>query len=71
MKKLMAVALVILGTVVLIYGGISYNRQRTILDVGGMKATVTEHKSVPIAPVIGVISLIGGVVLLVTGRRAA
>jgi len=67
--KWIGVILVILGIVALIYGGIGYNRQRTVLDVGGIKATVTEHKTFPIAPVVGVISLIGGVGLLVVGRR--
>ena len=69
--KLIGVALVILGIVALIYGGIGYNREKTILDVGGMKATVTEHKTFPIAPVAGAISLIGGVALLVVRRRTA
>ena len=67
--KLLGVALVILGIVALIYGGIGYNRQRTVLDVGGIKATVTEHKTFPIAPIVGAISLIGGVALLVVRRR--
>jgi len=67
--KLIGVALVILGIVALVYGGISYNRERTVLDVGGIKATVTENKTFPIAPVAGVISLIGGVALLVVRRR--
>jgi hypothetical protein len=68
--KIVGVALVILGIVALVYGGIGYNRQRTILDVGGIKATTTEHKSIPIAPIVGVIALIGGIALLVVpGKR--
>ncbi|MEK7753948.1 MAG: DUF3185 domain-containing protein [Acidobacteriota bacterium] len=66
--KILGVALVILGIVALVYGGIGYNRQRTILDVGGIKATTTEHKTIPIAPVAGAIALIGGIVLLVVPR---
>ena len=67
--KLLGIALVILGVVALIYGGIGYNRQTTVLDVGGIKATATEHKTIPIAPIVGVISLIGGVALLVVSKR--
>ncbi|HEY3156701.1 MAG TPA: DUF3185 domain-containing protein [Candidatus Eisenbacteria bacterium] len=67
--KLLGIALVILGVVALIYGGIGYNSQTTVLDVGGIKATATEHKTIPIAPVVGVISLIGGVALLVVSKR--
>lgn len=67
--KLLGIALVILGVVALIYGGIGYNSQTTVLDVGGIKATATEHKTIPIAPIVGVISLIGGVALLVVSKR--
>ena len=66
--KIAGAALVILGIVALVYGGIGYNRQTTILDVGGIKATATEHKTIPITPVAGAIALIGGIVLLVVPR---
>lgn len=61
-------ALAILGTAML-YGGIGYNRQTTILDVGGIKATATEHRSIPYAPVAGGIVLAGGIALLVLPRK--
>ena len=61
----LGVALVILGIVALVYGGIGYNKKTTLLDVGGIKATATEHKTIPIAPIAGAIALIGGIVLLV------
>jgi hypothetical protein len=69
--KRVGVALVILGIVALIYGWTGYDRQTTILDVGGIKATATEHRTIPIAPVAGAIALAGGIVLLVVprGRR--
>jgi len=66
--KIIGVVLVILGIVALFYGGIGYNRQTTILDVGGIKATATEHKTIPITPVVGAIALIGGIALLVVPR---
>lgn len=66
--KIVGVALVILGIVALVYGGIGYTRQTTILEVGGIKATATEHKTIPIASVAGAIALIGGIVLLVAPR---
>jgi uncharacterized membrane protein YidH (DUF202 family) len=66
--KLLGIALVILGVVALIYGGVGYDREKTVLDVGGIKATATEHKSIPIAPIVGVALLIGGVALLVSKR---
>ena len=69
--KTIGVVLVILGIVALVYGGIGYSRNRTVFDIGSMHATVTEHKNLPISPIVGVLSLIGGVALIVAERRRA
>ena len=69
--KIIGITLVILGIVALIYGGINYTGQKTILEVGSFKATATEHKTIPVSPLIGAISLIGGIGLFWAGRRHA
>jgi uncharacterized membrane protein YidH (DUF202 family) len=66
--KFLAIALVILGIIALVYGGFSYNRQTTILDIGDVKATSTERKTVPIAPIVGGLVLVAGVALLLAPR---
>ena len=67
--KNVGIALVVLGVVGLIVGGFGFDRQRTVLEVGGLKATATEHTTIPYAPILGAISLIGGIVLLVGAKR--
>ena len=67
--KTVGLVLVILGALALVYGGINYSRDRTILKMGSMSVSATEHKSIPIPAVVGVVTLIGGVALLVVGRR--
>jgi drug/metabolite transporter (DMT)-like permease len=67
--KLLGIVLAVLGVVALLYGGIGYNRQRTVLQMGSMTASVTEHKTLPIAPIAGVIALIGGVALYAAGVK--
>ena len=67
--KVLGFALVVLGILALVYGGISYNRERTIVDVGPFKATATEHKNIPFSPIVGGIALLGGVLLLVAPRK--
>jgi len=67
--KVAGLVLVVLGIVSLVYGGISYNRQRTVLDVGPFKATATEQKTIPLSPIVGGIALVAGVVLLVLPKR--
>ena len=69
--KTLAFALLVLGIISLIYGGISYNRQHTVLDVGPLKATTTEKKNIPLSPVVGGLALIAGVALLMNQRKQA
>jgi hypothetical protein len=67
--KAIGFLLLVVGLVALVFGGIDYNRQRTVLAVGPIKATTTEHKFVPRTPVVGSIVLLGGIALLVVPRR--
>lgn len=67
--KILGIALVIIGIAVLVFGGIGFNRQRTVFQVGEINASVTERQSVPIAPVAGVLAVVGGVVLMVVASK--
>jgi len=67
--RIFGVALVLLGILALVFGRISYKRQSTILDVGGIKATTTERKTIPIPPIVGAIALLGGIVILVVPKQ--
>jgi len=67
--KIFGFVLVILGLLALIYGGISYNRQKTVLDVGPFRATATEQKNIPLSPIIGGIVLLSGILLFVIPRK--
>ncbi len=69
--KMIAIALVILGVVALVYGGVDYTRNRTVLEIGGMKATTSERHTYPIPAVAGILALIGGGALLAVDRRHA
>lgn len=69
--KIIGIVLVILGIVGLIYGGINYTGETTVLEVGSLKATATEQKTLPVPPVVGAIALLSGVALLIADRRRA
>jgi hypothetical protein len=62
--KMLAVALVALGCIALVQGGFAYNHQTTIVDIGGIRATATQHRTLPVSAVAGAIALLGGIVLL-------
>jgi len=68
--KILGLVLVILGVVALIFGGITYTTKEQVVDLGPIEATAKKEKTIPLPPILGAISLIGGIVLLVTsGKR--
>ena len=67
--KILGSLLLLFGIVALIYGGITYNRTRTVVDVGAFKATATEKKTIPFSPIAGGIAVIAGTLLLVVSRK--
>jgi hypothetical protein len=68
--KTLGVGLLILGLIALVFGGIEFDRQRSILQIASMSATVTEHQTTsPVALVAGLLSLGGGVVLLLASEK--
>lgn len=63
-------ALVVLGVISLAYQGISYTTHKKVLDLGPIQATKEEHKTIPLPPIIGAVAIAGGIILLMSGRRA-
>ena len=66
---LVGVALIILGVLALAYQGITYTTREKVIDLGPLKASVDKEKSIPLPPIVGVVSLAGGVVLVIVGAR--
>ena len=69
--KLLGIVLVLLGVLALVYGGIDYSRDRTVLEIGSLNVTASERRTFPVPAVVGAAVLLGGVVLLVVDRRRA
>jgi len=67
--KLIGILLIAFGIVALIYGGIRYTKTEQVLKVGPLEATTEKHKEIPLPPVLGIVSIIGGVVLVVADSR--
>ena len=68
-RQVLGILLIVVGLVSLIWGGISWTREKTVLDLGPIEATTRERESVPIPPIVGGLLLAGGVVLLVMRPR--
>jgi drug/metabolite transporter (DMT)-like permease len=63
-KRTIGLILIVVGLVALIWGGISWTREETIVDVGPIEATAEQRETIPLSPILGVIALIGGIVLV-------
>jgi len=68
--KTAAIVLIVLGVIALAYGGISYTREKKVIDIGPIEATTKTRETIPLPPVLGVAAIAGGVaLLLVSGRK--
>jgi hypothetical protein len=66
---LVGVLLIILGIVGLAYPRISYTTREKVVDIGPIEATKETKKSIPLPPILGGLSLAGGIVLLVAAGK--
>jgi hypothetical protein len=63
-------ALVLIGFLGLIFGGIPYNRRETVAQIGDFKMQATEKRQLALpAPVNGLLILVGTALWLRAGRR--
>ena len=67
--RIAAIALIVLGIIALLYGGITYTKREKILDVGPIEATAESRETIPLPPVLGVLAIVGGIALLVVEGR--
>jgi hypothetical protein len=67
--RLLGTILVVIGIVALVWGGISWTREETVIDLGPIEATTETRETIPLPPVLGGVALIAGIVLLVVPAR--
>ena len=67
--KILGILLIALGIVGLIYGGLSWTRNETVVDAGPIELTTEQTESIPISPIAGGLLLVAGAVLLVKSGR--
>ena len=71
LRQIIAVLLIAIGLVSLLWGGISWTREKTVIDLGPIEAKTRERQTIPMPPIVGGLLLAGGVVLLLMGSRRA
>lgn len=64
-----AIMLIVLGIAAFGYQGITYTTRENVINLGPLKMTAEKTRTIPLPPIVGGIALVGGIVLLVMGRK--
>ena len=67
---IVAAILIIIGVIALAYGGFGFTTKEKVAEVGPLKLEKEKTRWFPLPPIVGVVSLIGGIVLLMVSRRS-
>ena len=67
--SLVGLVLIVLGIISFAYQGINYTTHKKIVAIGPIQASSTEHKTIPLPPILGGLAFVGGIVLLIAGRK--
>ena len=66
---IIGIILIAIGIVLIAYGGYtSFTTQENVAKLGPLEINKQEKHPVPIGPILGGISLVGGIILVVTGK---
>jgi hypothetical protein len=68
-RRIFGFAMIILGIVSLVWGGIFWTDRETVIDAGPLEVTTEEREGIALPQALGVLSLVGGVVLLLVPER--
>lgn len=63
------VALIILGIIMFAYTGVDFITTKKVVDVGPIKIDKEENHPIQWSPIVGIVLFIGGIVLVVRGRK--
>lgn len=68
-NTILAILLIAIGIVAFGYQGITYTTRENVVDLGPLQMTAETKKTLPLPPIVGAIALVGGIVLLVAGKK--
>ena len=66
---LIGIILIVLGTIGLIHGGITYTSKKDVVDFGSVKIKTESKEQIPLSPILGGTAVVVGIVLVIVGQR--
>jgi uncharacterized membrane protein YidH (DUF202 family) len=65
----LGVVIIIIGIIMIAYTGFTYMTTEKVVDLGPIQIDKKESHPVQWSPIVGIVLLIGGVLMLVTGKK--
>jgi hypothetical protein len=66
---LIGIILIVIGIFAFAYQGFSFSTREKVVDIGPIHLTAEKTRTIPLPPIVGGISLVGGILLLVVGKK--
>lgn len=67
--KLTGIVLIVLGVLALAYQGIRYTTHEKLIDIGPLKVTSSEKKTIPLPPIVGGVAIVAGIAMIYADRK--
>lgn len=68
-RKIIGLVLVVVGIVALVWGGVFWTNEKTVVDAGPLQVTTSDRDGVRVPPIVGGLVLVGGILLLVLPEK--
>jgi len=68
--KTFGIFLAAVGLIMMIYTGFNYVTKKKVVDIGPIEINKETNHPVQWSPIVGAILLVGGIVIIVTGKNA-
>jgi len=68
-NTILAIILIAIGIASFAYQGITYTSREKVIDLPGLHVTSEKTNTIPLPPIVGGITLVGGILLLVMARK--
>ena len=68
-SKKIGITLIVVGVLMMIYTGFTYVTKEEVADMGPVEINKTERHPVQWSPIVGGILLVGGLIMVATGKN--
>jgi hypothetical protein len=69
MKTSTGIVLVVVGLIIIVWGAVGFKTRDNVVDIGPIHASKETTHHIPYAPIAGGLVLLGGAILIGTGRQ--